>query len=100
MCDQNENIVSGIIIGAVGGFVAGIAVWVAGIFKEEWLKRRDKRRILKFLQAEKKDGFQFRNTWAIASNTNLPEDRVRFICSIEKKIKRNELEREMWQLLN
>ncbi|OJW83630.1 MAG: hypothetical protein BGO69_04855 [Bacteroidetes bacterium 46-16] len=50
----------------------------------------DKRRNYNWLKKEKEDegnDLGFHNTWAIASNVNLTEDRVRYISSIHPKIK-------------
>jgi len=41
---------------------------------------------------------EFRNTYRIASEVNLTEDRVRYICSNSKEIKRNEKKDEVWSL--
>jgi hypothetical protein len=89
------------LISAVGGGVAGLMVWLADIVRVEYWKRRHKRRILKFFKDEVKSGksWDLRNTYRIASSVNLTEDRVRYICSIHKEIKRNEKEKETWQLI-
>lgn len=46
-----------------------------------------KRRVYRWLQANSGQGdYEFRSTRAIASATNLAEDRVREICSTHKRI--------------
>lgn len=83
------KIVDGIIIGSVGGALAGITTL---FFK--WIKNgiyvcRDKKRIYHWLKEEQKNNteLEYRSTRAIASWTNLTEDRVRYICSIHRKIR-------------
>ena len=43
-----------------------------------------------------RDGKRWRSTIAIASNTNISEDRVRFLCSQHKKIVRSSKKNEVW----
>jgi hypothetical protein len=83
-----------IIIGASGG----LTIFLVGLIKEQILIWRDKRRVYNFLFTDRNSVWKFRNTWTIASNVNLTEERVRFICSIHKKIKRSAEEDEVWQL--
>lgn len=97
MCDHNENIISGIIIGSVGGFFAGIAIWIVGLLRESWLKSRDKRRIYKWLLANTEKGSmnkEWRSAKTIASYTDLPIDRTIYICSIHEKIAQNTGDKE------
>jgi hypothetical protein len=86
-----------VIIGSSGG----LTIWFVNFLREQYLIERDKRKIYNFLVSdlrEKGSVWKFRNTWAIASNVNLPEDRVRYISSLHKKIKRSEEEGEVWKL--
>jgi len=85
-----------VLIGASGG----IAVWIAGIIREEYLKWRDKRRVYKCVKNMINEKDTFTTTWAIANNTNLTEDRVNYICSIHKKISRFTLGHDYWKLVN
>lgn len=83
-----SDILSGIIVGGVGGAIAaltvsaivGVRIWVL-----LWL---DKRRVYQWMRERTRDeaGKRFRSTRAIASWNNLTEDRVRYICSIHPKI--------------
>jgi len=65
-----------------------------------WLIRRlrdrlDSHRIYKFIS----DSHQtFRSTAAILSATHIPESRVAELCSKDKRIKRNELEKQSWRI--
>lgn len=83
-----------VIVGAAGG----LTIFFVGLLKEQILIWRDKGRVYKFLLNDKGSVWKFRNTWTIASNVNLTEERVRFICSIHKKIKRSIEEDEVWGL--
>jgi hypothetical protein len=75
---------------------------VAGIF---WLikavkDRNDSQAIYRFLLASKeKTEYTFRSTAAISSATRIPESRVAELCSRNKKIKRNELEKQSWKIV-
>ncbi len=90
------TLVDGITIGAVGGFLAGITVWLAQLLKKSIMTELDKRKIYKWLhkEAEKtntlkpssKMAVRWMPTENIACFTNLPIDRVRYICSIHKEI--------------
>lgn len=95
MCHEQTNIWQGIFVGASGGTM----VWLLNIIREEFFKYRDKKRVLEFLTKEAKKtppSPDWRTTRVIASFTNLPEDRVKYICSIHEKIARNTLENEVW----
>lgn len=83
-----------VIIGAAGG----LTIFFVGLLKEQILILRDKKRVYQFLLNDKGSIWKFRNTWTIASNVNLTDERVRFICSIHKKIKRSTEEDEVWGL--
>jgi hypothetical protein len=89
----------GIVIGAVGGTFAGFAVWLAQLGKEYGLEGRHKSRIFDWMSKRihqkgwtvgvpDKSGLDssWVTTLEIADNTNLPLDRVRYICSIDKRI--------------
>lgn len=88
----------GIVVGAVGGAIAGLAVWGINLMTEKYSEHRDKTRVYNWLYAATKDkGYKWRSTRTIASYNDLPEDRVRYICSIHDKIKLSTGEKEdMW----
>lgn len=84
-----DGIWDGMVIGGAGGAVAGITVWLIQLAHAKVNDCRHKRRIYKWLQEnieEDVPGKEFRTTRAIASWNNLTEDRVRYICSLHKKI--------------
>ena len=61
----------------------------------------DKRQVYNWMNKESsgQSSHEFRSTRAIASWNNLTEDRVRYICSIHKKIYLSTGEKEdMWSL--
>ncbi len=76
--------------------IAGALVW---LFK--WLRdKRDSDKICKFLRRSSKErGWAFRTTHAISSATKLPENRVSELCRRDKRIKRNDKEKESWRLI-
>lgn len=82
------TIVEGITVGAAGGALAGITVYVLQYIHELVSVYLDKRTIHNWLQentSTKKDE-QFCSTKQIASWTNLTLDRVQYICSKDKRI--------------
>ena|SRR3990170_2497280 len=95
----------GIVIGSVGGALAGLTVWLLQSLKEivktelhkkrvyDWLHNRTKQH--KGLTAGIPDDPRWISTIEIASYTNLTKDRVRYICSIHKKI-RPKLEKDLF----
>jgi hypothetical protein len=97
MCNNQPSVWQGIFTGAAGGTM----IWLLGIGREQFLKMRDKKRVKAFLVEQEKlkpPALDWRTTRVIASFTNLPEDRVRYICSIHPDIARNTLENEVWGL--
>jgi hypothetical protein len=82
------DIWDGIIIGGAGGAIAGLTVSLVGYAHTKILELVHKHRVFKWLQnnTSNDEGNRYRSTRAIASWNNLTEDRVRYICSIHKKI--------------
>ena len=78
----------GIIIGGFGGAIAGISVWLTQLLQAWVMTRRDRRRVHNWLceEAKKRGAKPFRSTRAIASWNNLTQDRVRYVCSVDKRI--------------
>ncbi|MFA6104120.1 MAG: hypothetical protein WC721_18160 [Victivallaceae bacterium] len=85
-----ETIVDGIVIGGAGGAIAGITVWFVQFAHDKVTQKIEGNRIYNWLKAnttsELGKGDQFKSTRDIASWNNLTEDRVRCICSIDKRI--------------
>jgi hypothetical protein len=88
MATENPTWWQSVIIGASGG----TAVWLMGLIREQGLKCRDKRNVIKWLQdnTSDTDGQRWRSTQLIATHTNLTNDRVNYICSIHNKIRASE----------
>jgi hypothetical protein len=93
------TVCDGIVIGAVGGTFAGLAVWLAQLGKEYILEKRHKKRIFNWMNKRNhqkgwtvgspvKSGIDspWVTTLDIADHTNLPLDRVRYICSTDNRI--------------
>ena len=74
--------------------VIGIAA-LAGLMWQSRKMTEDTNKIISLLD---NGDYDFRSTHAIASNTNLSEDRVRALCSKNRQIRRNENEKESWTL--
>lgn len=97
----------GIIVGAVGGFLAGLTVWCSQLMKEKLTTEIHKKRVYDWLYKKTLPGKDLTvgaaindprwvSTEEIACFTYLPKDRVRYICSIHKKI-RPKLESDLWK---
>jgi hypothetical protein len=81
---------------AIVVFVAGTVAWLFKWFQD----KRDREKIYKFLRRSVKEkGWAFRTTHAISSSTKIPEHRVSKLCRRDKRIKRNEKEKESWRLI-
>jgi hypothetical protein len=87
-------------LAAGAAIIVAIAGALAWLFK--WLQdRRDKDKIYKFLRRSAKErGWVFRTTHAISSITKIPEHRVSKLCNRDKRIKRNDKEKESWRLIS
>lgn len=98
---MEPTITDGIVIGGAGGAIAGLTVWFVQLVQAKFLERRDKQRVHRWLSEHTSDkaGEQFRSTRAVASWTNLTEDRVRYICSVHPAIFLSTGDKEdMWGL--
>jgi hypothetical protein len=98
-CDSNE-IRTGIITGAVGGACASLLVITVVAIKNEILKACHKDRVFDFIRTRLRErNEKWCSTRTIASHTDLTMDRVRYICSIHKKIKLSTGDQDdMWGL--
>lgn len=95
----------GIVIGSVGGAIAGLTVWFFQSLKEKVMTELHKKRVYDWLYKRTKqhkgltvgspNDPRWVSTIEIASYTNLTKDRVRYICSVHKKI-RPKLEKDLW----
>jgi len=79
--------------------VVGAAIVGAGGWFVKWIQnKRDSNRIYRHLsKSAANTGWDFRSTEAISSTTQIPTNRVAELCSRDKRIKRNEKEKESWR---
>lgn len=96
-----DDIISTSIGGAAGGAVAGLVLYGVQGF-HAWLKAfLHGRRVYCWLKSEssREGAPDYRSTKAIASHTNLTLDRVRYLCSRDKRIHMSTGERDdLWTL--
>jgi hypothetical protein len=92
------KIIEGVVIGATGGALAGITVYLIQYCHQKFVGCIESKRIRDWLQ-ENTSKNEWRSTRAIASWTNLSMDRVQYLCSHDKKIKLSTGEKEdTWAL--
>jgi hypothetical protein len=83
-----NDIISTSVGGAAGGAVAALVVLGVQGVSAAWKNHRDAQQIYDWLQANSDIEHEpFRSTRAIASHNDLTEDRVRFVCSHDPRIK-------------
>ena len=95
------TIVDGIVIGGAGGAIAGLTVWLVQYLHDKVTQKFESNRVFKWLKENttNEPGEQFRSSHAIASWNNLTRERerVRYICSVDKRIFLSTGEKEdMW----
>ncbi len=97
-----NDIISTSIGGAAGGAVAGIVIMAIQGLRAMWLDCRDAGRVFRWLkETTAQSVYPWRSTRAIASYTNLTQDRVRFVCSQDERIKLSTKDdNEVWGLRN
>lgn len=83
---EYTDVWTGVVIGAVGGGIAGLVIWLADLFRKRIIKNYETKRVEAWL---KESEIEWRSTRAIASHNNITEDRVRYLCSYSKKISLN-----------
>lgn len=94
-----NDIISTSVGGAAGGAVAGIVIMTIQGIRASWLLRRDANRAYNWLVKNSDKATPFRSTRSIASHTNLTEDRVRFVCSQDRRIKLSTGEKaDVWSI--
>ena len=82
------SITDGILIGGAGGAIAGITVWLIQYVHDKVTEKGESSRVYNWLKESttNEPGNQFRSSRAIASWNNLTQERVRHICSVDKRI--------------
>jgi hypothetical protein len=85
---QMATITDGIVIGGAGGAIAGLTVWLVQYLYTKVTEKIERNRVFEWLKENttNEPGNQFRTGRAIASWNNLTQERVRHICSIDKRI--------------
>lgn len=95
---MEDKIIEGIIIGSTGGAIAGITVYLIQFLHQLLMSCIESKRIRDWLE-ENTGKDNFRTTRTIASWTNLPMDRVQYLCSRDKLIKLSTGQNEdLWAL--
>jgi len=89
MLCNSISIWESIIIGGAGGAIAGLTVFSVQRLYNHLNYKMDSKRVFTWLNenCEDKPGKKYRTTRTISSWTNLPEDRVRYLCSRNNKIR-------------
>ena len=96
-----SNLCQSALVGIVGGAGAGLTILIVRGLWEICVIEMHKKRVYNFLErtTSEEPRMDFRSTKAIASHTNLTMDRVRYICSIHKKIHLSTGEKDdMWSI--
>ncbi len=103
---MSVTILEGIVIGGVGGAIAGLTIWLVQLLKEKVTENRHKKRLYNWLYKKTEQHKRLTvgapndprwvSTIEIASYTNLTPDRVRYICSAHKEI-RLKMENDTWR---
>ena len=91
---------SGVIVGAAGGAVAGLILWIVSRLNQYEINWRQRRRIYKWLDkvTAPRGVKKWRKTRAIASFTNMTEERVRQLCSEDNRIDLSTRANEVWAI--
>jgi len=76
----------------VAGLILAALAWIVKKLKD----RSDSQRIYRFISDSEQT---FRTTAAISSATHIPESRVAELAPEDKRIKRNELEKQSWRIV-
>jgi len=88
---NNNKIVSTLI----GAAIVAAATWLLKRLRD----RRDSNKIYRyFLKSAASTGWTFRSMQAISSATHIPTSRVADLCGSDKRLKRNEKEKDSWRL--
>jgi|SRR5450759_4334711 hypothetical protein len=83
----------------LSALVAAALLGIFGLIVKLCRDYRDSKKIYEYLQQSRLDTtYTFRSTEAISLATKIPETRVAELCSRHPNIKRNEKEKQSWQL--
>jgi hypothetical protein len=97
---MDQELINDIISTSFGGAAAGLALYGAQALFSWVGVKRDACRVYRWMKAGvQSDKDTYRSTRAIASYTNLTEDRVRFVCSYDDRIHLSVGDKpDMWSL--
>ncbi|VVO21790.1 hypothetical protein [Pseudomonas fluorescens] len=85
---MDQGLIDDIISTSFGGAAAGLALYGMQVLFTWIGVKRDARRVHAWMTKERvAGGDKYRSTRAIASHNNLTEDRARFVCSRDERIK-------------
>ena len=96
-----NEVLQPIIIGGVGGSIAGITVWVVQHVHTKVVESIHKKRVYRWLDDNSGEGSQhtYRTTRAIASYNDLTLDRVCYICSSHPQVRLSTGDRDdRWEI--
>ncbi len=95
---MEEKIIEGVVIGATGGSLAGITVYLIQYLHKKCVDYIEAKRIRTWLQENTRQN-QWRSSRSIANWTNLPLERVQYLCSHDDQIRLSTGEKDdMWAL--
>ena len=85
---SDSNVWKDLFVAAVGGASAGGIIWLCAWLRTLWMSSRDKNKVYNWLDANvtpktERHWYSSRN---IASHTNLTQDRVRYVGSIDERV--------------
>lgn len=83
---MEDRIIEGVVIGASGGALAGVTVYVIQYFHQKVLDCVESKKLRSWLKENSSDK-NWRSTRTIASWNNLPVELVQYLCSRDGKIK-------------
>lgn len=86
---MSVTLLEGMVIGGVGGTIAGLTIWLIQLLKDYVTKQADKKTVYNTLEKMTKTTIikpLFVSTIDLVAYTNLTKDRVRYICFIHEKI--------------
>lgn len=85
----------------VAALAAAAIIGLFGWAWRAWHNRKDSKAIYDFLVTSKSGtSYSFRSTEAISSHTKIPEERAAMLCSRHPNIRRNEMEKQSWALVD
>jgi len=85
---MSVTLLEGMVIGGVGGTLAGLTIWLIQLLKDYVTKQADKKTVYNSLEKMTNTKIKplFVSTIDLVAYTNLTQDRIRYICSIHEKI--------------